>query len=114
MKNLQRIISLALAAMFTWFVTLQFNDVDSWLWVLAYGLAATLSLLSVFIRVHSFVRRSSVLLGVAYASWAIVLYKQTSGRWWDGEIEREVGGLAVTALAMLFLNIFSRSASRFS
>lgn len=114
MKNLQRIVSLALAAMFTWFVTLQFNDVDSWLWVLAYGLAAVLCLMSVFFRLHSIVHRVSVLLCIGYASWAIVLYQQTSGRWWDGEIEREVGGLAVTALAMLFLNIFSRSASRFS
>ncbi len=114
MKNLPRILSLALAAMFLWFVTLQFNDGDAWLWVLAYGLAATLCLLVISARLHRIVHRTSVLLGIAYASWAIALYRQTSGRWWDGEIEREVGGLAIAALAMLTLNFFSRRASRFS
>ena len=112
MKNLLRIVSLTLAAMFIWFVTLQFNDVDAWLWVVAYGLAALLCLLYLSPRLVRLVNRTSLVLCVAYASWAISLYQQTSGRWWDGEIEREVGGLAITALSMLMLNIFSRQASR--
>ena len=112
MKNLQRIVSLTLAAMFIWFVTLQFNDVDAWLWVVAYGLAALLCLLNLSPRLVRVVNHTSSLLCAAYASWAIVLYQQTSGHWWDGELEREVGGLTIAALTMLMLNIFSRRASR--
>ncbi|MFM8771636.1 MAG: transmembrane 220 family protein [Candidatus Kapaibacterium sp.] len=100
--------------MFTWFVTLQFNDVDAWVWIIAYGLAALLSLLNMSSKLHRVVGTMSAVLGYPYAFWAIALYQQTSGRWWDGEVEREVGGLAITALAMLILNIFSRRASRFS
>lgn len=113
MKSLLRALLLSLAAMFAWFVTLQFNDVDAWLWVLAYGIAALLCLLSLATQLDRLVSRMSALLFVAYTSWAIALYQQTRGRWWDGEIEREVGGLVITALTMLMLNIFSRRASRF-
>ncbi|MBU3678331.1 MAG: hypothetical protein FGM32_01825 [Candidatus Kapabacteria bacterium] len=113
MKNLPRIVSITLAAMFAGFVTLQFNDVDAWLWVLAYGVASVLCLCNLSKRLDRVVNRMSALLGFAYALWAIALFRQTSGRWWDGEIEREVGGLAITALAMLMLNYFTRRVSRF-
>ena len=113
MKYLQRIVSITLATLFTWFVTLQFNDIDAWIWVLAYGIAALLCLLNLWARLYRLVKPASALLFVSYALWAIALYQQTSGHWWDGEIEREVGGLVITALAMLMMNYFSRRASRF-
>lgn len=107
-------ICIALAVMFCLFVSVQFNDVDSAVWIFAYGLAAIVCLACAGRSLTTLVRRVSLPLAAGYGLWAITLAGQTTGRWSDGEIEREVGGLVITALSMGLVNFFSRGASRFS
>lgn len=114
MNLIRAIICLAMTTVFCLFVSLQFNDVDAPLWIGAYGLAAITCAACVVQSLRRFARRASLALAISCGLWAVVLAGQTSGRWWDGEIEREVGGLVITVLAMIVTNYFSRDASRFS
>lgn len=114
MNRISNVISVCLAVIFCLFVSVQFNDVDAGIWIMAYGLAALVCLGSMIRSVTRIIRSLSLLLSLGYGLWALMLSLQTSGHWWDGEIEREVGGLVITALSMVLVNFFSRSASRFS
>ncbi len=114
MSPLRTIICLSMAVMFCLFLSVQFNDVDAGIWITAYGLAALVCLAGMRQSLTSIVRRITLPLTLGYAFWAAMLAFKTNGRWWDGEIEREVGGLLITALSMGLVNFFSRDASRFS
>jgi len=114
MSRASSITCISLAVMFCLFLSVQFNDVDAGIWVFAYGLAALVCLACLRQSLRPVVRHVSLLLVIGYSAWAVKLAVQTSGKWWDGEIEREVGGLAITALSMALVNFFSRQASRFS
>jgi peptidoglycan/LPS O-acetylase OafA/YrhL len=90
-----RVISWAMAAVFVGFTIVQFNDVDAAIWIVAYGACALLSVLRATGRTP---RIGATACALVYGIWAVVLFTQTRGQWWDGEIEREVGGLAIAAL----------------
>lgn len=95
-----RVISWAMAAVFVGFTVVQFNDVDALIWIAAYGACALLSVLRATGRVP---RIGATACALVFTIWAVVLFGQTSGRWWDGEIEREVGGLAISAIWCVIL-----------
>lgn len=110
---IQRIWCLNGACFFGWFVVLQLNDIDAWLWVVAYGMACLAHVIGLFRRSHGLLYVLSIISIGLYGAWSLGLLTQTTGRWWDGEIEREVGGLAITAIAFFILSLLSRPASRF-
>ncbi|MBU3700389.1 MAG: hypothetical protein FGM33_10350 [Candidatus Kapabacteria bacterium] len=113
MRILIRITCSAMGLIFCWFASLQLNDLDAWLWITAYGLVAILSGVAVLPSTRRFVRLPARSLAVVFTFWGLWLLGQTSGRWWDGEIEREVGGLFISALWCLTLDIISSRMSRF-
>ncbi|MBS1560416.1 MAG: transmembrane 220 family protein [Bacteroidetes bacterium] len=96
-----RYVSFAMATIFVAFATLQYNDPDPYIWIPAYGLVALLSYLHAFRRPVP--ATSTLITAIAFLSWAIVSYTQTTGRWWDGEVERETGGLVICAVWSLIL-----------
>ncbi len=112
MRRILRAASIIMTGMFSWFVTLQLNDVDAALWIAAYGIAAVISCCG---AVTSLARRVTVparVMAIIYGLWGLALLRQTRGQWWDGEIEREVGGLFVSAIWMVILSLFLPSMSR--
>ncbi len=95
-----RFLHAVMALVFCSFVAVQFNDVDVWIWVTAYGAVAALSGLAAWGRP---LRRAASAATLIYTAWAVVLFLQTTGQWWDGEIEREVGGLTIAAVWSLVI-----------
>jgi hypothetical protein len=114
MSRISKVTCACLAVMFCLFLSVQFNDVDAGIWILAYGAAAIVCLASILRSLATIIRRLSLILALGYGLWALMLAFQTSGHWWDGEIEREVGGLVISALSMWLVNYFTRGASRFT
>ncbi len=94
-----------MSAVFVWFMFLQFNDVDAWLWIALYGSMAILCALAAVGRV---LRTAAIISGLIQSVWAIAVYLQTTGAWWDGEVEREFGGLVICALWSLVLALTRR------
>jgi hypothetical protein len=98
--------------MFLWFVSLQFNDVDSVIWISGYGIASLLS----FATALSFVSKHWRLPIAIYATmllvWIISLLPSITGQWRDGEVERELGGLVITLAVQLFTLRFVSLKSR--
>ena len=112
MRRISRVASIIMTGMFSWFAALQYNDVDAALWIAAYGIAAVLSGCDAVTSRSRFVVVPARLMAAIYGVWGLTLLTQTRGQWWDGEIEREVGGLIVSALWMIILSLFPRSMSR--
>lgn len=101
-----------LTGMFIWFITLQFNDVDAPLWVIGYGLAA---LFSGFIAFDTRPRQLQILITTYSAClliWIMWLLPSIQGLWWDGEIEREVGGLTIVLTSQVLAIFYLRKMSR--
>ena len=90
-----RLLGLIMTVAFGWFAFLQMNDPDPHLWVTAYGLCALISLTVVFRRAP---RNLVLIVAIAFLGWALWLLPQTNGLWWQGEVEREVGGLVIAGL----------------
>ena len=107
-----RIISASMCVMFCWFASLQFNDVDAWIWITTYGLVAALSAAAIVPSTRPRLRIPARTLATTCAVWGLYLLGQTTGKWWDGEIEREVGGLFISSLWCVTLDIFSTKMSR--
>ncbi|HLP29427.1 MAG TPA: transmembrane 220 family protein [Candidatus Didemnitutus sp.] len=101
-----RVISWIMAAIFLGFTVVQFNDVDALIWIAAYGACALLSILRATGRAP---RLGAMACGVILSVWAIILFPKTTGQWWNGEIEREVGGLAISALWCAVLALSPRN-----
>lgn len=106
-----KIAALVLALLFTLFAAFQYNDPDTWLWVMIYGLAALLSFL--FYRgVRSIILYATAmiayLLGAIYL-WPPVYKGLTLSMDYALEIEeaRESLGLGICALAMVFYLVSS-------
>ena len=112
MRRISRVASIVMTGMFSWFVTLQFNDIDAALCASAYGIAAVLSGCGAVTSLAHRVVVPARIMASIYGVWGLVLLTQTRGQWWDGEIELEVGGLFVSAIWMIILSLFSRSMSR--
>jgi|GEM_PF-527311 len=93
-----RLVYAALACMFLWFASLQFNDIDAALWIVAYGVSSMLCLVSAFGIQHRFVGRILVGNSTCLAIWIAFLIPQVTGQFWEGEIERELGGLSISFL----------------
>ncbi|NQW30383.1 MAG: hypothetical protein HQ472_07720 [Ignavibacteria bacterium] len=81
--------------LFLFFASLQFNDPDPIQWVLAYGSCAVLSALALYTKR---IAMQAMVMSLLYFVWTIWLLLQTTGVWWDGEVERESGGLAICAV----------------
>lgn len=98
--------------MFIWFITLQFNDVDAALWVIGYGLAAAFSgAIASDIRprhLQSLITIYSALVLI----WIMLLLPSIRGLWWDGEVEREVGGLTIVLTSQILSIFYLRKMSR--
>lgn len=90
-----RFLGLLMTVAFTWFAWLQLNDPDPWKWVVAYGVCALISLAVMVKRVP---RNVVLLIAMVFVGWALWLLPDTTGLWWQGEVEREVGGLVIAAL----------------
>ena len=101
-----RVISWIMAAIFLGFTVVQLNDVDALIWIAAY---AACSLLSILRATGRSPRLGAAACAVIFAVWAIVLFSHTNGQWWEGEIEREVGGLAISSLWCAVLAFSSRT-----
>jgi Transmembrane family 220, helix len=87
-------------------MAVQFNDHDAILWVSIYALAVILGVLSLVRRPVPIL---SFFAAIGYGIYASVLLYDTNGQWFDGEAEREVAGLVLSALWAAFL---SRSSGR--
>lgn len=90
-----RALGLLMTVAFTWFAWLQLNDPDPLWWVVTYGTCAVISVGVVMRRVP---RNLVLLFAMALTGWALWLLPQTTGLWWQGEIEREVAGLGIALL----------------
>lgn len=112
MRRISRVAAIVMTGIFSWFVSLQLNDVDAGLWIAAYGIAAVLSGCGAVTSLARFVVVPARIMATIYGVWGLALLTQTRGQWWDGEIEREVGGLFVSAIWMIILSLFPRSMSR--
>jgi len=90
-----KILSWLMAIVFAGFTAVQFNDIDASIWIAAYG---AVIFLSIFRATGRDPRYIALLCASMYAVWALVLLGQTNGQWWDGEMERETGGLTIGCL----------------
>lgn len=113
MMSVLRFLCVLMSSILAWFVTLQFNDVDASIWIAAYGAASVLTAGCLWPRLRKVLPTAARIASVVYGAWGLWLFGQTSGQWWDGEIEREVGGLWITTLWMLCLSFISKRMSRF-
>ena len=103
-----RIVSIIMAVVFVGFTLVQFNDIDAWWWIGTYTVCAVLS---VWAALRPPPRWLTMTLAVAFTAWAIWLVPETTGAWWAGEVEREIGGLAICAAWNLVLYRWSASRS---
>lgn len=112
MISLIRYAYALLTGTFIWFITLQFNDVDAALWVIGYGLAAAFSgTIACNIRprhLQSLIAIYSALVLI----WIMWLLPSIQGLWWDGEVEREVGGLTIVLTSQVLAIFYLRKMSR--
>lgn len=84
------------------FVVVQFNDVDAWSWIMAYGIIVVISVAVLLGRYHPWWYR---ILAIPYAIWGIATLMQTSGQWFDGEVEREAAGLGICVVTLLLFSL---------
>ncbi len=113
MRSLLRYVFAVLTGMFIWFITLQFNDIDAALWVTGYGIAAVFS---AFIAFDFRPRQLQVLItiySVCLLIWIMWLLPSIQGLWWEGEVEREVGGLTIVLTSQILATFYLRKMSRF-
>jgi purine-cytosine permease-like protein len=101
-----------LAGIFIWFVSLQFNDADAPLWVAGYGIAVLMCLTIAFDVRTTHLYRIALSYCAALMIWIVTLVPNLQGLWWDGEVEREVGGLTLVLLTQLFALPYFRKMSR--
>lgn len=95
-----RIVSAVMFAFFVYAVYVQFNDPDPVLWVVGYGIVGIVSLLAAMGRKVGLL---AGLIAPVYAAWAIWAVMRTTGHWFDGEAEREAGGLIICAVWLLIV-----------
>lgn len=101
-----------LTVMFIWFITLQFNDIDAALWVIGYGLAAVFSGSVAFDFRPRQLQTLITTYSVCVLMWIMWLLPSVQGLWWDGEIEREVGGLTIVLTSQVLAIFYLRKMSR--
>lgn len=107
-----RLVYSILAGCFIWFASLQFNDVDAPLWIAVYASAALSSLgLALGVRHHIITRITWVFIA-CLVLWLVTLIPNLEGAWWDGEVEREFGGLTIVLLSQLGEIFFYHRMSR--
>lgn len=93
-------VSIMMGIVFIGFATLQYNDPDPYIWMPAYGWMAVLSFWSALISPANarHLRRAALASALFFLVWCIWSYTQTTGQWWNGEVERETGGLGICAV----------------
>ena len=97
-RRLWRFLYSVLAGIFIWFVTLQFNDADAPLWVAGYGIGALLCLTIAFDVHRRYLFHAARIYCISLVIWILTLTPELQGLWWDGEVEREFGGLGIVLL----------------
>ena len=96
-----RIVYGVMSVGFFWFASLQFNDIDAVYWIAVYA-AVALSCLSVtFLPVQRMHSGLPALFCILLVVWIATLVPDLEGTWWDGEVERELGGLTIVLLSQL-------------
>lgn len=107
-----RVVYGMLAVCFLWFASLQFNDVDAPYWIAVYAVAA-LSCVCVTLLITSALHRTlTALFIMLLLIWIVTLVPSIEGKWWDGEVERELGGLTIVLITQLGTIFFFRRMSR--
>lgn len=101
-----------LTGMYIWFITLQFNDVDAALWVIGYGIAALFSSAIAFDVRPRLLQSMMTIYGVLVLFWIMWLLPSIQGVWWEGEVEREVGGLTIVLTSQIAALVYLRRMSR--
>ena len=110
MRKSLKPLSLVFFLLFLSAAVLQWNDPDPWIWAVLYGIAAIVSLFYYFGRRHLWI---SLVLGLVYLIWAVVLWPDT----WEGinlgegnianiERARESLGLIIMAFVMILYAVF--------
>ncbi len=100
-RTLLRLLYSIFAGIFLWFVWLQFNDVDAFLWLTGYGVAVLLCLAIAFNVCSSHLYSIALCYCAALVLWIVTLVPDLQGLWWEGEVEREVGGLTIVLLTQI-------------
>lgn len=99
-----KIAALVLAVLFGYAGVMQYNDPDPLRWVVLYGAAV---LITLWLVVRPPPRILPLLLGAVAAVWAVTLVpgvlREAAYSW--NEEERELGGLVITAIWMLFIGL---------
>jgi hypothetical protein len=101
-----------LTVMYIWFITLQFNDVDAALWVIGYGIAALFSSAIAFDIRPRLLQSMMTIYSVLVLFWIMWLLPSIQGVWWEGEVEREVGGLTIVLTSQIPAIVYLRRMSR--
>lgn len=111
-RTVWRLLYSVLAGIFIWFVSLQFNDADAMLWVAGYGIAVLLCLTIAFDICTSYIYYTALCYCAALVLWITTLVPDLQGLWWEGEVEREVGGLTIVLITQLIALPYFRKMSR--
>lgn len=102
-----------LAVCFLWFASLQFNDIDAPSWIALYAGAALSCVCVALLITHAVHRILMVPFIILLLVWIVTLVPAITGKWWDGEVEREIGGLSIVLVTQLgayfFISRMSRS-----
>lgn len=91
-----RVLYALLSLVFLWFASLQLNDIDAAIWIIAYVISALLCAVFALGINHRIVPHLLVYFSTCIACWIVLLIPQVNGQFWDGEVERELGGLSIT------------------
>lgn len=107
-----RVAYAVMALCFLWFASLQFNDVDAQYWIAVYGAAALSCLGVTFLGRYRMHGSLTIVFSILLVVWMATLVPDIEGKWWDGEVEREFGGLAIVLVTQLGKIFFFRRMSR--
>lgn len=112
MKSTMKYVSLIFAILFLYAAVVQYNDPDTFLWVVIYGLAFLSSVLFYFKKLPALVYW---IFGLAYLGGCIYNWPETfegislgTGEWENVEKAREALGLLVCALLMFLYGFASK------
>lgn len=105
MKTAIRVTAAFFIPMYAYFIILQFNDIDAWLWIVAYGIVMAASIATALGMVF---QKTMKALAALYFLWTLMLLLQVQGEWFAGEIEREVAGLAICIATFVWYSLLPK------
>jgi len=112
MKNFHQVFTVFLAIVLFIFAILQYNDPDSFLWIVIYGLSGLIGILTLFGRIRMFVYPIFLIACIlgAFFTWPdqYVGLKVSDGDWTMVELARESLGLVFCALCITYFWLVGR------